>query len=97
MSTFALPVERTDTATVLRDLEQSAPNPTPRNIRAAMIQAAKELEDWQRTAEDCVRMLEEAQGLRVGQMDSHARMDEIARQIKRAMSDTAVKLRGRLA
>jgi hypothetical protein len=96
MSAFALPAERTDTATILRDLEQSAPNPTPKNIRAAMIQAAKELEDWQHTAQDCIRMLKEAQALRVGQMDSPSRMDEIARQIKRAMADAAVKLRGRL-
>lgn len=96
MNAFALPADRTDTATLLRELELSAPNPTPKNIRAAMIQAAKELEDWRSLAQDCVRMLEEAQALRAGQMASQSRHDEVERQIKRAMSDTAVRLRGAL-
>jgi len=91
-----MPVERTDTASALRDLEQNCPSVTPKAVRAALVTAAKALEDWQRTAEDCIRMLEEAQALRVGQMDSPARVDEVARQIKRAMSDAAVKLRERL-
>ena len=94
MNAFALPVDRTDTATQLRELEQSYP--VPKAIRAAMIQAAKELEDWKTLAEDCVRMLEEAQTLRAGQMASQSRHDEVERAIKRAMSDTAVRLRERL-
>lgn len=94
---FQLVEPREDTAAWLRELEQNCPRPVSREIRAAMLQAAQKLEDWQRTAEDCARMLEEAQALRVGQMDSHARVDEIARQIKRAMADAAVKLRERLA
>lgn len=96
MSPFALPADRTDTATMLRELEQNCPRTTPTNVKAALITAAKELDDWKRAAEDCVKMLEEASALRAGQMDSHSRMDEIARQIKRAMSDAAVKLRERL-
>jgi hypothetical protein len=97
MSVFALPEDRTDTATMLRDLEQSCPRTTPTNVKAALVTAAKELEDWKSTAEDCVKMLEEAHALRVGQMDSHSRVDEIARQIKRAMSDAALKLRARMS
>lgn len=96
MTVFALPADRTDTASLLRELEQTAPNPVPKAIRAAMIQGAQELDDWKHLAEDCVRMLEEAQALRVGQMDSHSRVDEIARAIKRAMSDTAARLRAKL-
>lgn len=96
MNAFALPVERTDIAHVLRELEQNAPRPTSKDIRDAMIHAAQALEAWRRTAEDCIRMLEEAQSLRAGQMDSQSRADEIARQVKRAMSDAAVKLRERL-
>lgn len=96
MNAFVLPVDRADTATRLRELEQSAPNPVSKTIRAAMIQAAKELEDWKMLAEDCVRMLEEAQSLRAGQMASQSRHDEVERTIKRAMSDTAVRLRERL-
>ena len=96
LNAFALPADRSDTATLLRELEQSAPNPTPKNIRAAMIQAAKELEDWKTLAEVCIRELEEAQALRAGQMASQSRHDEVERAIKRAMSDTAMWLRGAL-
>lgn len=91
--TFALPAERTDTATLLRDLEQSAPNPTPKNIRAAMIQAAQELEDWQKLADDTARQLEEAAKIRIGQMDSHSRADEIQRGVKATMLDLAQRFR----
>jgi len=97
---FALPEKQyTDsriTSEQLRALEQDAPKPTAKEIREALLAAAKELDDWKAVAEDCVKQLEEAQALRVGQMDSHSRMDEIARQIKRAMSDTAVRLRAKL-
>lgn len=80
----------------LRALEQEAPRPTSKEIREALLAAAKELEAWKALAGDCVKQLEEAQALRVGQMDSHSRVDEIARQIKRTMSDTAVRLRQKL-
>lgn len=88
-----LPPERTDTASLLRELEQNAPNPVPRNIRAAMIQAAKELEAWQRVAADAADRLDEAGNLRAGCMDSEARHQEIAKQIKLTMSDLAKRFR----
>jgi hypothetical protein len=97
MNAFAMPADRTDTASKLREMEQNCAKTTPKEVRAALIDAAKALEDWENTAVDCIRMLEEASALRAGQMDSHSRMDEIGRQIKRAMSDSAVKLRQRLA
>lgn len=96
MSAFALPAERTDIAHVLRELEQNAPRPTSKDIRDAMINAAQALEDWRSTAEDCVKMLEEAQALRAGMMASESQHDEVQRQIKRAMSDAAVRLRAKL-
>ena len=92
--TFALPPERTDTASLLRDLEASAPNPTPKAIRAAMIQAAQELERWQKLGEDAARQLEEAASVRIGQMDSPSRMDEIQRGVKNTMLELARAFRG---
>lgn len=91
---FVLPAESTDTATLLRELEQSAPNPVPKTIRAAMIQAAKELEDWRQLAEDTARQLEEAANVRISQMDSHSRVDEIQRGVKRTMLELARRFRG---
>lgn len=91
--TFTLPPERTDTATLLRDLEQSAPNPVPKTIRAAMVQAAKELEDWQRLAEDTARQLEEAANVRISAMASQSNVEEIQRGVQRTMLELARQLR----
>lgn len=91
--TVTLPPERTDTATLLRDLEQSAPNPVSKAIRAAMIQAAKELEDWQRLAEDTARQLEEAANVRISAMASPSNVEDIQRGVKRTMLDLAARFR----
>lgn len=96
MNAFALPAAPADTEAMLRDLEQTCPRTTPKEVREALLTAAKELQAWKNTAQDCVRMLEEASKLRVGQMDSHSRADEVHRQVKRAMSDAAAKLRARM-
>lgn len=91
---FALPADTpADTATLLRELEACAPNPTPKNIRAVMIQAATELEAHQRLFEDAARELDEAAALRVGQMDSQSRADEMARQVRMTMVDLARRMR----
>jgi hypothetical protein len=90
---FAMPVEIEDTVATLRELEQNAPRQTSREIRTAMIQAAKELEDWQNLAADCIRRLDEAMALRVGQMDSDSRAHEVQRQVKATMSDITARLR----
>jgi len=87
--TFELPPERADTASLLRELEANAPNPVPKNIRAAMIQAAKELDDWKKLGQNAVRQLEEAASIRIGQMDSHSRVDEIQRGVKSTMLELA--------
>jgi hypothetical protein len=93
MNAFALPAERTDTATLLRDLEQSAPNTVGKAIRAAMIQAAKELEQWQKLANDTARQLEEAANVRISQMDTTSRADEVQRGVKRTMLDLSARFR----
>lgn len=90
---FALPAEHRHTATLLRELEQSAPNPVPKAIRAAMIQAANELEDWEKLADRASRELDEASRLNAGQMASQSRHDEIARQVKLTMTSLAQAFR----
>lgn len=93
MNAFALPPERTDTASLLRELEQSAPNTVGKAIRAAMIQAAQELEQWQRLAQDADRQLTEAANVRIGQMDSSSRVDEIQRGVRSTMLELARQFR----
>jgi hypothetical protein len=91
--TFELPTA-ISTAAELRDLEQNAPNVTPKAIRAALVKAAAELEQHEKRAADAIRYLEEAMALRVGQMDSHSRATEVDRQVKAAMKDAVARLRG---
>jgi hypothetical protein len=91
--TFELPPERTDTATLLRELEANAPNPVPKAIRAAMIQAAQELEAWRKLGQDAARQLEEAANVRISQMSTTSQADEIQRGVKRTMLDLAQRLR----
>lgn len=86
---FELPPERTDTASLLRELEANAPNPVPKNIRAAMIQAAKELEDWRKLGQDTAHQLEEAANVRIGQMDSLSLAEEKQRGVKATMLELA--------
>ena len=87
--TFELPPEATNTATLLRELEANAPNPTPKNIRAAMIQAAQELECWQKVAVDAARQLEEAANIRISQMATTSKVEEIQRGVKSTMLELA--------
>lgn len=93
---FVLPADVLDTPTKLRDLEQNCARTTPKDVREALVTAAKEIESWRNTAVDCIRMLEEANELRIGQMDSHSKAEETSRQVRRAMSDSAMKLRALL-
>lgn len=91
---FALPADPAlDTASLLRELEASAPNPTPKSIRAAMIQAASELEDHKKLFQDAAQELELAASLRVGQMDSQSRADEVARQVRMTLTQLARRMR----
>ena len=89
--TFELPAV-VSTATELRDLEQNAPNVTPKSIRAALVSAAKIIEDHEKRRSDAVRILEEALRLKVGQMDSQSRAIEVERAIKSAMLQAVARL-----
>lgn len=91
---YALMDSSPTTSASLRDLEQNAPNVTPKVIRAALVQAAQKLEDWERKSADVVAMLEEALTLRVGQMDSQSKAIEVDRQVKNAMTRAVELLRG---
>lgn len=93
--TFESPIIGPVTSAELRDIEQAAPKTTPQAIRSAMVRAAGEIEEWERRATDAVKLLEEAQALRIGQMDSHSRATEIDRRVKQAMAEAVVRLRGR--
>lgn len=94
--TFELPAAPTDLATELRELEQNAPNVTPKAVRAALVKAAAEIEQWRSTALRCAEQLEEAGRLRTGQMDSQSRLDEVDRQVKFSLRQVAERLRAKL-
>lgn len=87
--TFELPAERKDTAALLRDLEQNAPNTVGKAIRAAMLQAAQELESWQKLGTDAARQLEEAANVRISQMATTSRVDEVQRGVRSTMLELA--------
>lgn len=89
--TFELPAHLT-TSAELRDLEQNAPNVTPKSIRAALVSAAKLIEDHEKRRSDAVRILEEALRMKVGQMDSQSRAIEVERSIKSAMLQAVARL-----
>lgn len=91
--TFEFPAA-VSTAAELRDLEQNAPNVTPKTIRAALASAATLLELHEQRATDAARILDEALALKTSQMDSQSRAHEIDRAIKNAMVQAVARLRG---
>ena len=90
--TFELPAV-VSTSAELRDLEQSAPNVTPKAIRAALVNAARVIEDHENRRADAVRILEEALRMKVGQMDSQSRAMEVEGAIKGAMIQAVARLK----
>ena len=91
---FALPAEKFSLSESLRDLEQNAPNVTPKAVRAALVDAASALEQHEQRRDDAIRYLEEALALKASAMDSQSRALEIDRQVKNAMRDAVSRLRG---
>lgn len=89
--TFELP-EIHSTASELRELEQHAPNVTPKAVRAALIQAATKIESYEKQCAYCVRLLNEALNIRTGVMDSEARAHENERRTKQAMQEVIERL-----
>lgn len=89
--TFQMPADNTDTASVLRDLEPQA----PKNIKSIMIKAAQELEDYKSLCDDVANLLTESSALKIGQMDSQSRADEITTIIKNSVAGAIDRLRGK--
>lgn len=95
---FALPDQQytdqpKDVAAFLRDLEQSCPKTTPKEVRAALITGAMEIERWRTLAQDTAAQLEEAANIRISQMATTSRVDEIQRGVQRTMLDLAARFR----
>lgn len=96
---FALPDQQyTDArpenvSAYLRELEQSCPKTTPREVKAALITAATEIESWKKLAQDTARQLEEAANIRISQMATTSRVDEVQRGVQRTMLDLAQRFR----
>jgi hypothetical protein len=86
--TFELP-ESATTAAQLRDLEQNAPKTTPKEIRAALLSAAQQLERWEKLGAGAARQLEEAANVRISQMATTSRVDEIQRGVQSTMLELA--------
>lgn len=93
MNAFALPADRTDTASLLRELEQSAPNTVGKAIRAAMIQAAQELEAWERLGSEAARQLDEAANVRISAMASQSNVEEVQRGVRSTMRELSRQFR----
>jgi hypothetical protein len=90
---FALPDSPKTTAAYLRDVEQSCAKTTPKEVRAALIDGARALETWERLAADTARQLEEAANVRISQMATGSKVDEIQRGVKRTMLDLAARFK----
>lgn len=86
---FALPADVTDLTVELRNAEAQA----PKHIKHLLVQAAQELESLRKLMRDGAEQLELAASLRVGQMDSQSRADEVARQVRLTMQDLAARMR----
>lgn len=86
---FQLPDDVADTAGALRELEAQA----PKAIKPLMLQAANELDKWRQLAATIAGELEEASRLRIGQMDTQSKTDEIVRQIQTVLTTAAERLR----
>lgn len=90
---FDLPPPRQDTAFTLRDLEANAPKPTPKEIKAALIKAAQELEAWQALGADIARQLEEISRTRVSAMASDSAVNDQQARFRGQLEECARRLR----
>lgn len=90
--TFEVPELEPVSSASLREIEQGAPKTTPAAIRNALARAAAELDAHERLERDVVLILEEALRLKVGQMDSHSRVQDVERAVKNAMMQAVARL-----
>jgi len=71
-----------DIASTLRDYEMQTNLKLPIGVRQAMVAAADRLDDQRKLLEDVVTELDNAAALKVGQMDSQSRVDDVTRSIR---------------
>lgn len=81
------------TADQLRQIHEGAPKTTPSTVREAISSAADELDRWHHFAANAAMTLEHAANLRIGQMDSHSRVDDVHAQIRNALVSVAQQCR----
>lgn len=86
---FALPDDSADLAQSLRDAEPQA----PKHLKALLIQAAQFIDAVKRMAPELANTLDLAASLRVGQMDSQSRADDVANQVRITLMSIAARLR----
>lgn len=86
---FALPDDSADLAQSLRDAEPQA----PKHLKPLLIQAAQFIDAVKRVAPELANTLDTAASLRVGQMDSQSRADDVANQVRITLMSTAARLR----
>lgn len=86
---FALPADIPNTAESLRTLEPQA----PKSVKAAMLQAADELDAYQRACFESAEALELAATLKAGFMDSDSKHESVAREVRLTLTQIAAKLR----
>ena len=84
-------IERTpeDLIGALTDVAQTG----PKQVRALARAAAQELSDLYNVIENAAATLEHAASLRSGQMDSQSRVDEVQKQVRLTLNNTAQALR----
>jgi hypothetical protein len=86
---FSPPDDSTELAQSLRDAEPQA----PKALKPLLIQAAQFIEHIKRVAPELAQSLDVAASMRVGQMDSQSRADEVAREVRLSMQSVSARLR----
>jgi hypothetical protein len=86
---FSPPDDSTELAQSLRDAEPQA----PKALRPLLIQAAQFIEHIKRVAPELAQSLDVAASMRVGQMDSQSRADEVAREVRLSLQSVSARLR----
>lgn len=86
---FELPEEIGDISSALMDLEPQA----PKNLKPVIVKAAQDIRNMREVIKTVAMQLEQAAVMRVGQMDSQSRADEVVKIISMTLSTCASSLR----
>lgn len=86
---FEVPVTVLNVSDALREQESMA----PKSLRALLIQAADELDDYRKLIDDAGLELELAASLRVGAMDSESKAMDVSKQVSATIRSVAQRMR----